>query len=53
MGKRTVVFVIAILLGLSQYASAADVDELMRLEQFRQPQLAGEWPEAGTVFAYA
>jgi hypothetical protein len=53
MGKRTVVIVITVLLGLSQAAVAADVDELLNLEQFRQPVPAGEWPEAGTVFAYA
>jgi len=53
MGKRTVVIVIVILLGLAHYASAADVDELLRLEQFKRPLPAGEWPEAGTVFAYA
>jgi len=53
MGKRTVFFVIVLLLGMSQYASASDVDRLLRLEQFRQPLPAGEWPESGTVFAYA
>lgn len=53
MGKRTVVFAIVVLLGLMQYASAADVDQLLRLEQHLRPLPAGEWPEPGTVFAYA
>ena len=53
MGKRTVVIVTIMLLSLIQFASAADVDRLLRLEQFKRPLPAGEWPEPGTVFAYA
>lgn len=52
-GKRTAIVVIALVFGLFHCASAADVDRLLRLEQFKQPLPLGEWPEPGTVFGYA
>ena len=55
MGFRIVVFLIiaAGYLALAFAASAANVDKLLRLEEYRRGMPAADWPEPGTVFAYA
>jgi hypothetical protein len=46
-------FIAAGYLALAFAASAADVDKLLRLEEYRRAMPTEGWPEAGTVFAYA
>lgn len=55
MGFRNAMFLIiaAGYLTLAFAASASDVDKLLRLEEYRRAMPTEDWPELGTVFAYA
>jgi len=55
MGLRNVMFLIIVTgcLAMAFAANAADVDKLLRLEEYCRGITAADWPEPGTVFAYA
>jgi hypothetical protein len=55
MGFRNIMFLViaAGYLALAYTASASDVDRLLRLEEYRRGEPSADWPEPGTVSAYA
>ena len=45
--------VVVLLIALTQWAAAADVDGLLGLEQWRYLPPGAQWPEDGSITAYA